>query len=200
MDLCSLAVAAPALNFAGAPPWVGSYYAPSASNVPTILVGDRFFVELGYYRDHAVKRGEMIVFVSPVDGRTVFVKRAVGLPGDKVQLRGGDLYINGEEAPRRRIEDYPYRFGDTTIAMHQYIEKLSGDALYRILKVPSGGQLDDTPVYDIPAGHYFTLGDNRDNSVDSRMPSQIGYVPAANLIGRAYIVYWPLARLGHKLN
>ena len=196
----AMVIALPALNVAAGPWWIKSYYIPSASNVPTLLVGDRFFVEMGHYRDHAPQRGDMIVFISPKDGRTAFVKRIVGLPGEKIQMRHGNLYINGEAVPRRQIDDYEYQSEDTTVVMHQYVESLPSGALHRILKAGDDGPLDNTQVYDVPPGHYFTLGDSRDNSVDSRMLPEMGYVPAANLIGRAYIIYWPVARLGLKFD
>src|SRR5271154_5450515 len=88
----AMIIALPALNVAAGSWWIKSYYIPSASNVPTLLVGDRLFVEVGYYRDHAPQRGDMIVFKSPKDGRTAFVKRIVGLPGEKIQMRHGNLY------------------------------------------------------------------------------------------------------------
>lgn len=185
----------PALNAAAAPPWIKSYRTPSASNVPTLLVGDRFLVEPGYYQDHAPQRGEMAVFNLPTDNRTAYVKRIVGLPGDTVQMRDGILYINGEAVPRQAIDDYLLRSEETAISMRQYIETLPGGASYRIVKIGDHGPLDNTPTYTIPAGHYFALGDNRDNSMDSRMMSQFGYIRAADLIGRAYVIYWPLGRL-----
>jgi signal peptidase I len=190
----------PLINFFGAPPWIASYYAPSGSNIPTILVGDRFFVEVGYYRAHAPRRGEMIVFISPRDGHTIYVKRLVGLSGETIQLREGKLYIAGQAVPLQQIEDYSDRSDGAPTPMHQYVETLPGGASYRVLRMGDDGPLDNTPVFDVPAGHYFTLGDNRGNSLDSRSLSQIGYVPAANLIGHAYIVYWPLSRLGLKFD
>jgi signal peptidase I len=192
----AMMIALPALNLAAAPEWIKSYRAASASNVPTILVNDRFLVELGYYRSRSPQRGEMIVFISPKDGRTEYIKRLVGLPGDKIQLRAAELYLNGQVVQRQQIDDYSYRPDGAPVVLHQYLETLPGGASYRVLQAGSDGPLDNTPVYDVPPAHYFTLGDNRDNSVDSRMPSQIGFVPAANLVGRVGIVYWPLSRLG----
>jgi signal peptidase I len=194
----AMVVAPLALNFA-APRWIKGYDVPSASNVPTLLVGDRLFAEIGYYRHHAPQRGEMIIFKSPKDGRTVYVKRIVGLPGEKLQLRDGILYIDGQAVPRRRIDDYSSQFGGSAVVMHQYVETLPGGASYQILQMSDDQPLENTAVYDVPAGHYFTLGDNRDNSMDSRL-AEFGYVPAANLIARAYIIYWPLARLGLRFD
>jgi signal peptidase I len=195
-----MVIALPALNFAAAPSWIKSYYAPSGSNIPTLLVGDRFFAEPGYFRSHLPRRGDMAVFRLAADNGTVYVKRIVGLPGDTVQMRGGVLYLNDAAVPRQAIEDYPVQSEGSTVVMHQYVETLPGGAAYRILQAGDNGPLDNTPSFTVPAGNYFTLGDNRSNSLDSRVLSQFGYIPAANLLGRAYIVYWPLARLGMKLN
>jgi signal peptidase I len=191
----AMLIALPALNAATAPPWIKSFQTPSASNVPTLLVGDRFFVELGYYRAHAPQRGDVAVFKLPTDNRTYYVKRIVGLPGDTVQMRDGVLYINGEAVSRQPTEDYLLQSEGSTISMHQYVETLPGGATYRIVKIGDHGPLDNTPAYTVPDGHYFALGDNRDNSLDSRVMSRFGYIPAATLAGRAYVVYWPLARL-----
>ncbi len=192
----SMLIMLPALNAAAAPPlWIKSFQTPSASNVPTLLVGDRFLVELGYYSDHAPERGDIAVFKLPTDNRTYYVKRIVGLPGDTVQMRDGVLYMNGEPVPRQPTEDYLLRSEGSTITMRQYVETLPGGATYRIVKIGDHGPLDNTPAYTVPDGHYFALGDNRDNSLDSRMMSQFGYIPAANLVGRATVIYWPLARL-----
>jgi signal peptidase I len=185
----------PVINHA-APSWIKSYYTPSASNVPTLLIGDRFFTELGYYRDHAPRRGDIAVFTLPKDNRTDYVKRIVGLPGDIVQMRDGVLYLNGEAVPRRPIDDYSLRSEGSTVLMHQYVETLPDGASHRIVKIGDQGPLDNTPAFTVPAGQYFVLGDNRDNSLDSRVMSQFGYVPATNLVGRVYVVYWPFARLG----
>jgi signal peptidase I len=110
------------------------------------------------------------------------------------------LYINDAAVPRQQVNDYSFVFDGSPVSMHQYVETLPGGASYRIIKTGDDGPLDNTPVFTVPPGNYFTLGDNRDNSLDSRILSQFGFIPAEKLIGRAYIVYWPLARLGMKMN
>jgi signal peptidase I len=189
-------IALPTVNIAAAPPLsIKSYYTPSGSNVPTLLVGDRFFVELGAYRDHPPRRGDMAVFRLPTNNRVDYVKRIVGLPGDTVQMRDGVLYLNGEAVPRQPLDDYQLRSEGSVTTLHQYVETLPEGSSYRIVKAGDHGPLDNTQIFTVPPAHYFALGDNRDNSLDSRVQAQFGYVPEANLIGRAYVVYWPPARL-----
>ncbi len=187
-----LVLLVPVANAVAEPaPQAKSFFAPSAAMVPTLLVGDYFIVDTQYYRRHEPQRGDVAVFKLPRDPSTDYVKRIVGLPGDHIQMRQGDLYINDQPAPRRPIEDYGYDGGGgVRVVLHQYIEALArgpGEPPreHRIAKVGDKGPLDNTPIYEVPAGHYFTMGDNRDNSQDSRMLSAVGYIPAANLVGRA---------------
>jgi signal peptidase I len=189
---------------------------PSGSMVPTLLVGDYLFVSkfsYGYSRyslpfglplfsgriylpfSHLPERGEVAVFKLPTDPSTDYIKRIVGLPGDHIQMRHGNLYINDQLVPRREIDDYIYREGDTTIVLNRYIESLprgpGEPALeHPIIKVGNNGPLDNTPVYEVPPDHYFAMGDNRDNSQDSRVLSAVGYVPAENLVGRAQFLFF----------
>jgi signal peptidase I len=182
---------------------------PSGSMIPTLLVGDYLFVSkfsYGYSRYslpfglplfsgrilfRPPHRGDVVVFKLPTDNSTDYIKRVIGLPGDSIQMKAGQLYINGGEVPRKRIDDYLYPEGDGTIVpMHQYIETLPNGVRHRIIKVGDGGPLDNTEVYHVPVGDYFMMGDNRDNSEDSRVLSAVGYVPAENLIGRAQFIFF----------
>ena len=189
---------------------------PSGSMIPTLLVGDYLFVSkfsYGYSRyslpfglplfsgriylpfSHLPERGDVTVFKLPTDPSTDYIKRIVGLPGDHLQMRHGELYINDQLVPRRSAGDYIYEEGGTTIVLHRYIEALprgpgKKPLEHPIIKIGDDGPLDNTPVYEVPPGHYFAMGDNRDNSQDSRVLSAVGYVPAENLVGKAQFLFF----------
>ncbi len=184
---------------------------PSGSMKPTLLVGDYLFVSkysYGYSR-HSLplslplipgrilmsepERGDVAVFKLPTDDKTDYIKRIVGLPGDRIQMRGGRLHINGERVARRRVVDFIEI--DAHGRLHrtaQFDETLPNGRTYRILEHTDQGQLDNTPAYAVPAGHYFAMGDNRDNSLDSRVLSGVGFVPVENLVGRAEILFFSI--------
>jgi signal peptidase I len=182
---------------------------PSGSMIPTLLVGDYLFVSkfsYGYSRYslpfglplfpgrilfRAPRRGDVVVFKLPTDNSTDYIKRVIGLPGDSIQMKAGELYINDAEVPRKRISDYLYPEGDgTLVPMRQYVETLPNGVQHRIIKLGNNGPLDNTQVYHVPTGDYFMMGDNRDNSEDSRVLSAVGYVPAENLIGKAQFIFF----------
>ncbi len=186
------------------------FHIPSESMLPTLLVGDYVFVSkyaYGYSKysiifsppifegrilASAPKRGDVVVFRWPRDPSVDYIKRVVGLPGDRVQIRDGALLINGEPVKRRRIEDFERRdrFGNVVERIAQWEETLPGGAVYNTLDLYNYNAGDNTGVYTVPAGHYFMMGDNRDNSQDSRVPVEVGgvgYVPADHLIGRAEV-------------
>ncbi len=182
---------------------------PSESMVPTLLVGDYLFVSkyaYGYSRhslpfsppvmhgrifEKPVERGDVAVFKLPRDGRTDYIKRIIGLPGDKIQMIDSVLYINGKAVKRERVDDYEN--GDPNVSVRraaQYKETLPNGVSYMTLDLYGATDADDTPVFEVPAGYYFAMGDNRDNSADSRLPMSrgVGLVPAENLVGRAEII------------
>jgi signal peptidase I len=182
---------------------------PSGSMVPTLLVGDYLFVSkfsYGYSRYslplglplfsgriffHSPERGDVLVFKLPTDNSTDYIKRVIGLPGDHIQMKNGILNINGQPVPRRRIEDYVYQEGNgAVIPLAQYIETLPNGVQHRIIEMSDNGPLDNTQEYVVPPGDYFMMGDNRDNSQDSRVLSAVGYVPAENLIGKAQFIFF----------
>ncbi|MGB8273765.1 MAG: signal peptidase I [Alphaproteobacteria bacterium] len=184
---------------------------PSGSMIPTLLVGDYLFVSkysYGYSRfsfplglplfsgrifGRDPERGDVVVFKLPRDNATDYIKRVVGLPGDRIQVRDGVLFINGEAVKRRQIEDYvPENGNGFAPPVRQYLETLPNGRSYRTLDMTDTGPLDNTGVYEVPAGHYFFMGDNRDNSLDSRVLGNVGYVPAQNLVGRAEFLFFSL--------
>jgi signal peptidase I len=184
---------------------------PSGSMIPTLLVGDYLFVSkfsYGYSRYsiafglplfegrilfHPPDRGDVVVFKLPRDNKTDYIKRIVGLPGDRIQMIGGILNINGVPVQRERTDDYVTHdsFG-RDLHTTQYIEILPNGRKHRIIEETDNGPLDNTPVYTVPEGHYFCMGDNRDNSQDSRVLSAVGYVPAENLVGRAEFLFFSI--------
>jgi signal peptidase I len=182
---------------------------PSGSMKPTLLIGDYLFVSkasYGYSRyslpfglplfsgriwETPPERGDVAVFKLPSDGKTDYIKRIIGLPGDKIRVVNGILEINGVPVQRERIEDYVEEgYGGTPIRMIQYIETLPNGVKHRIIEESDEETYDNTPVYEVPAGHYFAMGDNRDNSLDSRVSEGVGFIPEQNLVGRAEFLFF----------
>jgi signal peptidase I len=176
---------------------------PSGSMKPTLLVGDYLFVSkyrYGYSRysfpfgfppfsgriwESPVERGDVAVFRKPPENDLDFIKRIIGLPGDRIQVLDGLLHINGDAVDRERIEDFTDDYGRK---VPQYIETLPNGRTHRILEsAGDDGNLDNTKEFVVPAGHYFGMGDNRDNSSDSRV---FRYIPAENMVGRAEILFF----------
>ncbi len=199
---------------------------PSESMLPTLMIGDYLFVSkypYGYSRHSFFlspplfrgrvlasrpERGDIVVFKLPRDNRTDYIKRLIGLPGDRIQMIGGQLYINGSPVRRERVKDFlvrvsPYNRCPAYMQEHdsagvawcrypQYRETLPNGVSYMTLDLDPQGPADDTRVFTVPEGHYFMMGDNRDNSADSRRPRSIGvgYVPFENLVGRAEMIFF----------
>lgn len=186
---------------------------PSGSMIPTLLVGDYLFVSkysYGYSKyslpwslplfsgrilSGDVERGEVAVFKLPKDNETDYIKRLIGLPGDRIQVLDGLLHINGKAVERVRVEDFVYidRYGREHISP-QFRETLPNGTSYLTLDTSPRGTLDNTQIYTVPAGHYFAMGDNRDNSLDSRVLSGVGFIPAENLVGRAEMIFHSLEK------
>jgi signal peptidase I len=173
---------------------------------PTLLIGDYIFISkfsygfskysfpLGFKFDYfegrlggdKPERGDIIVFRPPTDTRTDYIKRLIGMPGDSVQMIDGKLYLNGVKLKTKRIEDFVDQRGNKRVVMRRYVETLPNGKSYQILDERADTPSDDTPKYIVPDDHYFFMGDNRDNSADSRL--LIGFVPEENLIGKAELI------------
>ena len=180
---------------------------PSGSMMDTLLEGDYLFVsKFSYgYSQYSIpfaavpfsgriwsdtpKRGDVAVFKLPRDNSTDYIKRVIGLPGDKIQVTNGVLHINGTAVKRERIEDFFDETAGSRRSTRRYIETLPNGVSYHTLDLGDGSLQDDTKVYEVPPGHYFMMGDNRDNSTDSRF-SSVGPVPFENFVGRAKIIFF----------
>ena len=206
------------------------FYIPSGSMLPTLYVGDYLAVAkwpYGYSRysflgeipsfkgrlfNHLPKRGDVVVFRHPAEDSDL-IKRVIGLPGDIVEVRGGELYLNGQAVKREKLPPVAVRISDNSpcrgapgavpvvAAAHgyqnclyaAYRETLPGGPSYITFDQLSDGPADDFAAVDVPAGHVFLMGDNRDDSLDSRFaPAEggIGMVPVENLVGRAMVTFW----------
>lgn len=190
------------------------FHIPSGSMKGTLMIGDYIFVSkysYGYSRYSfpfglpllgtngrffytEPQRGDIIVFRKPHETSINYVKRLIGLPGDKVQLKHGVLYINGKEMQRHRTDDLiETDYKNNTTETLQYLETLDNGVQYKTLDKVPDSLTDNTQLYTVPADHFFVLGDNRDNSFDSRF-NDVGFIPKDNLVGKAQIVVFSLSR------
>jgi signal peptidase I len=189
---------------------------PSGSMEATLLVGDYLFVSkytYGYTHyslpfspplfsgrvfGSEPKRGDIVVFRLPKDDSIDYIKRVIGLPGDTIQVIDGVLQINGQPVKRERAEDYvdPDQ-GPVPVRVKRWHETLPNGVSYYTLQQHETSFYDNTPPYVVPAGHFFMMGDNRQNSQDSRVLSAVGYVPFENIVGRAEIIFFSIGEGGH---
>ena len=184
---------------------------PSGSMIPTLLIGDYLFVSkysYGYSRYSfpfspdlfsgrvwaaEPDRGDVVVFKLPRDNETDYIKRVIGLPGDEIQMVHGVLHINGKPIPKMRIDDYVVTDpSGRERRMPRFMETLPNGVSYPVLDLVQDGFGDNTEVYKVPERHFFMMGDNRDNSTDSRFLSEVGFVPFENLVGKAQIIFFSL--------
>jgi signal peptidase I len=190
------------------------FYIPAGSMMPTVLVGDSLFVSkyaYGYSRyslplsprlfsgrifGSVPERGDVVVFRIPKNDAVDYIKRVVGLPGDTIQMRQGLLFINGVPVVRESLSDVegdePCGTGDGN-RTKRWRERFLNGVSHETLDCVDNGFYDNTRVYQVPDGHVFVLGDNRDNSTDSRVLSAVGYIPLENIIGRAGLIYFSRA-------
>jgi len=184
------------------------FYIPSSSMEPTLLVGDRLFVtKYSYgYSKHSFpfsppilkgriifnepKRGDVVVFKTPADNRTDYIKRLIGLPGDKIQFIDGNLYLNNSEILKSKISyDDEIYCGDRIIDVMTFEENLSINKIHKSVYLKEFSY-KDSDVFEVPTDHYFFLGDNRDCSKDSRYLTSVGYVHKNNLVGKAQFIFF----------
>ena len=184
------------------------FYIPSSSMEPTLLVGDRLFVSKFAYgfSKHSFpfsppiynkriffkepQRGDLVVFKTPSDNRTDYIKRLIGMPGDTLQFINGDIYLNKKKITKSKInESMNIRCGKINFPVKIYEETLPNGVKYKAV-YNSAGTLQNTDVYTVPDNNYFLLGDNRDCSKDSRFLSEVGYVNKLNLVGKAELIFF----------
>ena len=184
------------------------FYIPSSSMEPTLLVGDRIFVAkyvYGYSKhsfpfspnitnkrffSRSPERGDLVVFKTPADNRTDYIKRLIGMPGDTIQFVDGSIFINNKKILRKKIKNIEQiRCGNFLLETNTFIETLP-NGIEHIVTYKKKGSLQNTKIFEVPLDHYFLLGDNRDCSKDSRYLDSVGYVNSLNLVGEAKLIFF----------
>ncbi len=186
------------------------YNIPSGSMKPGLLVGDFIFVsKWSYgYSKHSLplslplipsrifgkipKRGDIVVFKTPFDNKTDYIKRIIGLPGDKIRIENGQIIINDKKIIIEKFDDFiDIDKGGKKSRLRQYKEYFYNNE-YKIIDLIDNGPVDNTQLYRVPNDHFFVMGDNRDNSQDSRFINRVGFIPINNLVGKAQYIFFSL--------
>jgi signal peptidase I len=184
------------------------FYIPSSSMEPTLLVGDRIFASkyvYGYSRhsfpfspnlfnkrffSKIPQRGDLVIFKTPADNRTDYIKRLIGLPNDTIQFISGNLHVNGKLITKKKVEQLQsIRCGKFILETNTFMETLP-NGVKHLVAYKKKGSTQNTRVFKVPNNHYFFLGDNRDCSKDSRFLDDVGYVKHVNLVGEAKVIFF----------
>ena len=183
---------------------------PSGSMKPNLLVGDFIFVSkwsYGYSKhslpfsipiipkrifSHIPNRGDIVVFKTPQDNRTDYIKRVIGIPGDKIKIINGEININGNTIIRKKEQDFVDIRKDGTKKRVRKYKEFFFDKEIEVIDILDNGIVDNTGLYIVPKDHLFVMGDNRDNSQDSRFTNAVGFIPIENLVGKAQFIFFSL--------
>ena len=183
---------------------------PSGSMKPNLLVGDFIFVSKYSYgfSKHSLpfsiplipgkifsktpERGDVVVFKTPENNRTDYIKRVIGLPGDKIEIKNGIIFINGSEILRKKLNDFIDTDNKTSNKRVRMYNEYFFNKEINILDITDNGIADNTQLFNVPENHFFVMGDNRDNSQDSRFISTVGFIPYENLVGKAQFIFFSL--------
>ena len=183
---------------------------PSGSMKPNLLVGDFIFVSKYSYgfSKHSLplslpvipgkifskspERGDVVVFKTPENNRTDYIKRVIGLPGDKIEIKNGVIFINGSEILRKKLNDFVDTDNKTSNKRVRMYNEYFYNKEINILDITDNGIVDNTQLFNVPENHFFVMGDNRDNSQDSRFMSTVGFIPYENLVGKAQFIFFSL--------
>ncbi|MDC3082780.1 signal peptidase I [Pelagibacteraceae bacterium] len=183
---------------------------PSGSMKPNLLVGDFIFVSKYSYgfSKHSLpfslplipgkifpnipERGDVVVFKTPENNRTDYIKRVIGLPGDKIEIKNGIIFINGSEVLRKKLNDFIDTDNKSSNKRVRMYNEYFFNKEINILDITDNGIADNTQLFNVPENHFFVMGDNRDNSQDSRFISTVGFIPYENLVGKAQFIFFSL--------